>query len=401
MRFLLLLLALLPVAAVAQIETPGTGGGGGGGGGTSTPYYGPFTNTQIYGVNTNALRISSGVITSSLPAIDISQTWSNSGVTFTGLVFSIVNTASSNRSSALQVLTNGVPILQLQGSGQLIVKPGTKANPAIVSTNYNVGATPAGIYFGSGSQDDINFSHTGANRFRFMNGVFALGSGSAVAWSDNAETDAGTRDLFLYRDGTAALQLGADAATATPQTIKAHDGSGSDKSAADMTIATGKSTGAGTGGNLKFKTSFPDAAGSSLNGYQTRYAFSPNRFSLSDAVASTIFSVDNLTSGKIVGIEVFITTYARNGNDAIVNNDVAVISAFNDGAGIVTSVSASNVTNSLATLNSMTTEITAIDNGGGGVGVQVKPTIGVSGWSIYCIYQARVNTDAFVDVNSD
>ena len=262
MRFPLLLLALLPVSAVAQIETPGTGGGGGGGGGTSTPYYGPFTNTQIYGTTTNALRLSSGVITSSLPAIDISQTWSNSGVTFTGLRVNVTNLASASATLLADFQTNGT-------SHFFVAKDGLNYLGGILRN----GGTALEFYPDYATARARSFTYRVIMIGQESSVGISLAANYPISWSANASGVGDcflNRDTQLFRDAAATLQLGADAATATAQTLKAHDGSGTDKAGADLSINGGQGTGSGVGGTLNFKTAPAGSTGSSLNSYVTR-----------------------------------------------------------------------------------------------------------------------------------
>jgi hypothetical protein len=79
--------------------------------------------------------------------------------------------------------------------------------------------------------------------------------------------DSGNFDLALLRDAAAVLQMGQDAATATAQTLKAHDGSGTDKDGANLTLAGGNPTGQGAGSSLIFNTT--DTGGSTSSTQQT------------------------------------------------------------------------------------------------------------------------------------
>jgi hypothetical protein len=77
-------------------------------------------------------------------------------------------------------------------------------------------------------------------------------------------------DLILRNGGTATLQLGNDAATATAQTIKAHDGFGTNIVGADLTIKPGAGTGSGAGGGYYVATAPAGGSGTSENSYVNR-----------------------------------------------------------------------------------------------------------------------------------
>jgi hypothetical protein len=90
-----------------------------------------------------------------------------------------------------------------------------------------------------------------ANRMRMNFGALGL-----IVWQSTNRTDTGTIDLFLMRDTAATLQVGDDAnADATDQTFKSADGiTGTDRSGADLTLASGRGTGAGAASALIFST---------------------------------------------------------------------------------------------------------------------------------------------------
>jgi hypothetical protein len=270
------------------INSTATGGGGGGSSLiTNANQFGPsttltikdtplITNLWVYGNNTNALRINSGVITSSLPALDISQTWSNANAKFSALTVNVFNTNSSNTSTLLELQSNSIPQIIIGRNGQMILQTGSKAAPSIWVTNHNLGNSKIGIYFGSGGQADVNYSMNGFNYFRWVGNSTRLGSSSIIAWMNASEVDTGSEDLIAGRDSAATLQLGTDAASPTTQTIKAHDGSGTDKAGADFNLAGGQGTGTGAGGTLNFRTAPAGASSTNTaNAYVTRAVILP------------------------------------------------------------------------------------------------------------------------------
>jgi hypothetical protein len=204
-----------------------------------------------------------GTITASAPILDLSSTWNNAGVTFTGLKYNVTDTASAAGSllmdlqvggnSKLRVSkTDGVVMFGADGQGWGSVTSGTTVTFGRVATATTLSATCWG-FLNNNAGDSFTVAGT-------------LGIGTAPT----------ARDLVLVRDAAATLQMGADAATATAQKLKAHDGSGTDKTGADMTIAAGIGTGTASGGSLYLQTGgVGGASGSSLNTLTNRVTISP------------------------------------------------------------------------------------------------------------------------------
>lgn len=158
---------------------------------------------------------------------------------------------------------------------------GTTGTVNLVNIGLNNGAlvfdTALSTTIGStGSNGVLNFQFNGAVHGQFSNTAFNFSKDVAFQWCNSGSSIYGTIDLVLGRDTTAVLQLGTDASTATAQSVKAHDGSGTDKSGANLQIQGGQSTGTGTPGNVIIRTATAGSTGSSLNGYTTRMTVSPS-----------------------------------------------------------------------------------------------------------------------------
>lgn len=77
---------------------------------------------------TGVLTLSGGTVTSSAPALDISQTWNAGGVAFTGLKFNATSTASASASLLMDLQTGGVSQFTVSKAGVV-----TSANGTLVS----------------------------------------------------------------------------------------------------------------------------------------------------------------------------------------------------------------------------------------------------------------------------
>ena len=60
------------------------------------------------------LTMTGGTVTASTPLLDLSQTWNNSGVTFTALKLNVTNTASNAQSALLDAQLGGTSIFKVR-----------------------------------------------------------------------------------------------------------------------------------------------------------------------------------------------------------------------------------------------------------------------------------------------
>ena len=122
------------------------------------------------------------------------------------------------RRLALAILAAAIPVISMAGDG-LEFKPsptkfgsGSASSPAVT-----FGGEATGFYHTAGT---LYLSLSGTGRFRF-------GATGLDIYIDSSAIRLGTgSDLVIGRDAAAKLQLGADATTATAQTIKGPDSTG-------------------------------------------------------------------------------------------------------------------------------------------------------------------------------
>ena len=97
------------------------------------------------GTMTGALTIASGTLTASAPALNITQTWNNGAVAFTGLLINITNTASAGTSRLQSWKVGGTELAYVDVNG------GIYAPTSIVNGQYFVLSGTAGfIAWGAG-----------------------------------------------------------------------------------------------------------------------------------------------------------------------------------------------------------------------------------------------------------
>lgn len=230
---------------------------------------------------------------------------------------SVVNGSAATfmRSDAAPALaagaaTNNIGFVPVNKSGDamtgpLNVPPG--ANSA-VSIGFG-GVTNTGWYYGS---PNTWFSTAGTTTHGVASdSSFRVTSTGHYSWCSSSSA-AGTEDLMLYRDSQATLQLGVDAASPVAQTIKAADGSGTDKSGGNFTHEGGQSTGTGTAGFFDIATGLTgEASGSSANAYSIRAHYKPKFVALTHTTATTIETF-SLAANKLIGGTATVTCYATN-----------------------------------------------------------------------------------------
>lgn len=118
---------------------------------------------------------------------------------------------------------------------------------------------------------------TGSGNFGFNNNILLNSSGiqtgnGAQALRFGTGSAAGTMDTIIRRAAAATVQLGTDVnGSPVAQTFKAHDGiTGTDIGGANLTITSGKGTGAGTVSSLIFQTPAVLSTGTTVQTLTTR-----------------------------------------------------------------------------------------------------------------------------------
>jgi hypothetical protein len=209
-------------------------------------------------VGSSALTLTGATQTTSQPVINASQTWNNSGVTFTGLKLNVTDTASNASSllmdlqvgttSKFKVDRTGLITSALAGSGQLMLYGGFSG---------------FGIAFDGSGGPCILWS--GNYRYR-MTTNFEIANSASIAWCSSWA--ATSQDLFLTRAAAATIQLGAaDAASAVAQTfgVQSVVAGTTNTAGANWTFTGSKGTGTGAGGDIIFQTAKAGSSGTAQN----------------------------------------------------------------------------------------------------------------------------------------
>lgn len=332
--------------------------------------------------------ITGGSVTASTPLLSLTQTWNNAAVEFAGIEANITDTASSFYSRLINLQVGSVKKFVVYRSGTMIV------NPAVTNTvssyfyneNYGIGidASAPVIYApSSASVPTLKLKTTSV--------------AGTLGVSLNAATESlgfgASTDAILQRDAAAALQLGLDAATAIAQTLKAHDGLGTDKAGADLIIASGNPTGAGAQGALKFKTAYPGTTGSTQQTATDRMIIAPAK-TISDA-GTSLFEValpaGGMTAGSIEwGIQ------ASDGTDLQSYSGITTFAAVNKATSYTSTITHNTASDAIALSAGTLTVAWSITSGTNKITIVLTPTGSLTETIYRCSYVLKVNSPTAV-----
>lgn len=145
----------------------------------------------------NTVDLGGATVTASDPVMDLSQTWNNASVPFTGFKFNVTDTASEANSKIVDFLLGGTSAGSLWRSGTWSATA-FSVNPALhlnALTGFTQGATNTQV---RGMANNTALFDFGSDFFRFS-------SASSFGWSSGASS--ASYDVLLYRDAAAVLAL--------------------------------------------------------------------------------------------------------------------------------------------------------------------------------------------------
>lgn len=229
---------------------------------------GAFTFTGSVG--SSAVTIAGATQTSSFPALSITQTWNNVATTFTGVLVNVTNTTSAAGSKLLDFQLGGVSLFSLEARRQLVMVGVSNANNKLRLGNPSASDSMQVSYESNalGQHYALVGDTTGSGGAAQLK----FGSGATITWQSTARSDAGTTDTILSRAAAATFQFGSDLnGAAVSQQLQAANGiTGTDKTGGNLTLASGKGTGAGAVSSLIFQTPTALASGTTAQSLATR-----------------------------------------------------------------------------------------------------------------------------------
>jgi len=234
-------------------------------------------NPSVYSTQTVATTLlgstslTGDTLTADAPVLNLTQTWNNAAVTFTGIKYNATSTASAASSLLLDLQVGGSSKVSIDKNGTII---GTSST---TSTAPNPSTAPNGITF------------SGSNGKNYISQPQSPGGG-LIVWLDNGagtilqlgQTKLGIQNscnlqwcgtdsnlvpnLTLRRRGDANLQLGtADAASPVAQKLSVQSvvagQTNASAAAYPFTITGAQGTGSGIGGSIIFQTAAANTGG--------------------------------------------------------------------------------------------------------------------------------------------
>ena len=110
----------------------------------------PIGNTTPAAITATTLNATNGTLTASAPVLDLSQTWNNSGVTFTGLRFNATNTASAAASLIADFQVGGTSQVWIDRAGNLAMTGGIRqtntSNPVLIGGTASFNSCGLSVY---------------------------------------------------------------------------------------------------------------------------------------------------------------------------------------------------------------------------------------------------------------
>ena len=224
---------------------------------------GPIVLTEAVG--SSGLTITGATQTSSFPALNITQTWNNSGTTFIAEKTNITNTASAAASLLRDWQVGGTSMVSIGYDGTAGFLNFKDRGNANVITIFNSGSA---LYFTSG----VNSTTNPPFGFDIGGSDIKLRAAARVTWTNGSSAAGGSQDLMLARPAAATLQMGQDLnGAAISQTLQAANGiTGTNTTGGNFTLASGKGTGSGAVSSLIFQTPTATGSGTTAQALATR-----------------------------------------------------------------------------------------------------------------------------------
>ena len=220
-----------------------------------------------------------GTITADAPVLNMSQTWNNAAVTFTGLKFNVTSTAS-NASSLLMDLGTG--------GGTFVSKFKVDRSGTVYAVNFFGNGASTANGFGLSSSQILVYTSNGTLVNVFDTNGLKTASTARFGFTNTGDPS-GTTDTILTRRAAANLRLGdADAAAPVAQTLSVQSvvAGTTNIAGANLTITGSQGTGTGAGGSIIFQVAPAGSSGSAQNALVSALTIS-NETALSNLPALT------------------------------------------------------------------------------------------------------------------
>lgn len=161
-----------------------------------------------------SLTITGATVTTSNPVLNLSQTWNNAGVAFTGLTFDVTNTASAASSLLIDIKFSGLSKFRVDRAGNLTLAGGVVASSYFTTSNsstYNIGPLSDTV-IGRNAAASLRLGNADAaapvaQTLGVQSVVAGTTDTAGVNWTLNGSTSTGAGvagDIILQTGGTGA-----------------------------------------------------------------------------------------------------------------------------------------------------------------------------------------------------
>jgi len=325
-----------------------------------------MTGLQLAGGLLGSTTFNGSTVTTSSPVLNLTQTWNDGAVTFTGLKFNATDTASASGSLLLDLQVGGTSQFNLSKAGLGVFKGKVASsfgysygNPQFYDASIGTGvgfqikdSAEAVIYAGGSAILAASSNATGVR----------LQSTSPLCWSSTSHA-LNAPDTFLTRATTATLQLGAaDAAAPVAQTFKVQGvvAGTTNTAGANFTIQGSQGTGTGAGGSIIFQVAPAGSSGTAQNAYSTALTIDSTRtatfaagatFAAAVQGATNIGATNNLFAGAAFNNAAVLIGSAYGGIASVSTGFVSWTSSTTDPSGTRDLILARDAANTLALRN--------------------------------------------------
>lgn len=300
---------------------------------------GPGTLGESTGITTpgtGQLALATGTITTSLPALSITQTWNAGAVVF--------NAAIINATLAAEAAGSSLLTLQNAGTNKFAFVPsiGGAANYMSIGANQSI--------FGGFSAADALMVSGGtvaaANAFFEVSGAHAgVGSGMDLGFSSSSAFG-NAHDTVLTRSAAATLHQGlADAAAPVAQTLGVQSvvGGTSNTASPNWTLIASLPTGSGTPGDIIWQTGFQGVAATATITFSDSAAgantctvnWTANGLSANQAFT---FSGGTAPTGSTAGTTYYVLTPGTNSFTCSATPGGTILAITTNGSGTITGI---------------------------------------------------------------
>lgn len=296
---------------------------------------------------------------------------------FTGSTTTFLNGSGAlstpTPASAANWTASGTTNSSLAGNATLNALTATNASTmaALSVTSFtNSARTASRVVFSASDKSDASSAASSVllNSLTDPTGTGACVFGTAptvsslVVQTSLTITNAGSSTMAVLSPPAAnTLQIGNNGGAPTAQTIKAADGSGTDKTGAILGLKGGQSTGTAAGGPVIISTSQTSTTGSTPNAYTERFHAQAKFVDLTESTATKLFTIP-VTATNYVGLTATVTVYAGDGTDFQSQSNVITVDAVAKTTTITTSISTVANTQA-ASSGTLTSTFTAVDDG--------------------------------------